>query len=75
MVIAGAEDTEVAEGLKGNGVFGSAKAGGGSVAGDFAFSDVVSSLRTEEETIPAEDGVGSQSRALSDNGQSAFTQH
>ena len=72
MVRASAENAEVAESLKGDSVFGSAKSGGSGVAGDLALSDVVGGLRTKKETITTENGVGSQSRTLTNNAELAL---
>lgn len=50
--------------MDGNGVLGGVEADSGGVAGDLAFGDVVGGLSTDEETVTAEDSIGSEGGAL-----------
>jgi hypothetical protein len=64
VVVAGGEGVQVVEAVKGDSIFGSIVAEGSSIAGDVAFSDIVGSLGTNEETVATKDGVSSEGRAL-----------
>ena len=66
MVVAGSEGGEVAEAVDGDGVLGSGEANSSSVLGDTAFRDVVRALEACKEAIAAENGIGSNGRALCD---------
>ena len=64
LVVGGGEGLEVVETVDGNGVLRSVEADGGRVAGDLALGDVVGGLSADEETVTAEDSVGSEGRTL-----------
>jgi hypothetical protein len=64
VVVAGSEGAEVAETVEGDGVLGGREADGTSVAGDSAREDVVRGLGTDQEAVPADNGVGGEGGAL-----------
>ena len=64
VVVAGAEGGEVAKTVKGHGVLRGGEADGTGVSGDGASGDVVRGLGTDEETVPADDGVGGEGGTL-----------
>lgn len=64
MVVAGSEGAEVAETVEGDGVLGGREADGTGVAGDGAREDIVRSLGTDQEAVPADNGVGGEGGAL-----------
>lgn len=64
MIVAGSERRPVAQAVEGNGVVRSAEADSTGVTGETALGDVVRSLGTDEESVTAEDGVGSEGWSL-----------
>ena len=68
LVVRGGEDLEVVEGVDGNRILGRVEADSGGVAGDLAFGDVVGGLSTNEETVTAENSIGSEGGALQAGG-------
>jgi hypothetical protein len=64
VIVARGEGVEVVKTVQGDGVLRGIVADGSGVAGNLSLSDVVSGLRTEEEAIPTEDGVGGECGAL-----------
>ena len=64
VVVAGAESGEVSETVKGDGVLGGREADSTGVSGDGTGSNIVRSLRTDKETVTAENSVGGEGGAL-----------
>ena len=64
VVVARSKSAEVGEGMEGDGILGRGEAGRGGVLGDTALSDIVRGLRTNEEAVAAQHGVGGNSGAL-----------
>lgn len=72
VVVAGSEGAEVAETVEGDGVLGGREADGTGVAGDGAREDVVRGLGTDQEAVPADNGVGGEGGALLRRGFTAM---
>jgi hypothetical protein len=66
VVVAGAESLEVVKTVKGDGVFGGVVADGSSVTGHVAFGNIIGRLSANQKSITTQNGVGSESGALSE---------
>lgn len=64
MVVRGSKGGEVAETVEGDGVLWGREAKGSGVSGHGAGLDIVRCLTTDEETVSANNSVGSKGRAL-----------